>query len=138
MRRLPPPDLPEDDPLPPETEPAWGFDPPRRRPPTAVAAARPRQPHRFEPSWYHPGLGGTQRGARLMLAITLGAGMVLSVSAALPVMVTLALGGWAMRSAWAFGAGEELERTVRRRWRWLRLVVHRRQQLPERTILWVW
>jgi hypothetical protein len=138
MRRLPPPDLPEDDPLPPDTQPNGRLDPPRRRPPVAVATARPRPPHRFQPSWYRPGLGGTQRGARLLLAVTLGTGALLSASAALPAMFTVALGGWALRSVWAFGAAEEVERTLRRRWRWLRLVRRRVEREPERVKVWVW
>lgn len=138
MRHLPPPDLPEDDPPPRETQPGRALVPPRRRPPTAVATARPRGPFANQPSWYRPGLGGTQRGARLLLALMLGAGALLSVSEALPVAVSLVLGGWGARAAWAFGAGEEVERTLRRRWRWLRLQRHRARQHPERVVLWVW
>jgi hypothetical protein len=74
----------------------------------------------------------------MTVAMMLGVGAVLSVSAALPALVTVGLAAWALRAAWASAAGEEIERTTYRRWRWLRRARHRTAALPEPIKLWVW
>lgn len=120
-KRFRAPDLPDDEPDPPRTEPSGSRRPPIRRPPTAVATRRPRDPRDFGPSYYGRRMRMMERMPRLVLAAVLWIASVAGGATGMPLALLLASTLCAALCTWSALAAEGALRSLRRRGRWLRV-----------------
>jgi hypothetical protein len=136
MSLVTPPELPEES-DPPEVDPRGALQPPPRIPPIALGTRQlpPSEPE-YTPGVYSRRLSPTSRSARSILAlIFVGAGLVTGSHQAR--FTALACFALAVLCAYAAMRAEGVERTILRRFRWLRrrrrqgAAAQRRPKIPK-------